>query len=238
VFRPAAVSGDKTDQSVVELKPFQIKDCALVVRMADVRPAINLRELYDRILSCSPDTIYHHFCETPLRATFDDPVFRNDFALWSHNAINDQILAERLGILNPYKFDNMEELRKTVLELIDDRLSELAHIPWAKTGQEFHFLQAVTVIFETGNRIDDPLELPRAIAEMTTSSLYYHFLEARRRVEGGDDDFTAWLRDWNDRGEDLIKSFSEVDFYFFSLKELQAELARSADQALKGVLSQ
>jgi hypothetical protein len=209
----------------------------LVVRMADVRPAINLRELYDRVLACSPESIYHHFCETPLRATFDDPVFRNDFAVWSNHAINDQILAERLGILNPYKFGSMEELRRTVLDLIDDRLSELPHIPWAKAGQEFHFLQAVTVIFETGNRIEDPLDLPRAISEMTTSSLYYHFLEARRRLEGGDDDFTAWLRDWNDRGEDLMRSFSEVDFYFFTLKELQAELVRSADQTLKGVLS-
>ena len=221
----------------MKISPFQIKDCALVVRMADVRPAINLRELYDRILTCSPESIYHHFCETPLRATFDDPVFRNDFAVWSLRVLNDEILAERLGILNPYKFDNMEGLRKTVLELIDDRLSELTHIPWAKIGQEFHFLQAVTVIFETGNRIEDPLELPGAISEMTTSSLYYHFLEARRRLEGGDDDFTAWLRDWNDRGEGMIKSFSEVDFYFFTLKELQIELARSADQALKEVLS-
>lgn len=220
----------------MSMGPFQIKDCALVVRMADVPPAYNLRELYDRVRSCLPDSIYHHFCETPLRATFDDPAFRNDFAVWSHRALNDDILAERLGILDPYDFGDIEELRQIVLDIIDDRLSEITHVPWAKSGQELHFLQALTVIFDTGRRIEDPVELPQAISQMTTSSLYYHFLEARRRVEGRLDDFTAWLQDWNDRGKPLIESFSVVDFYFLSLRELQTELSHATDQVLKGIL--
>ncbi len=207
-----------------------------MVRMADVPPAYNLRELYDRVRSCLPDSIYHHFCETPLRATFDDPAFRNDFAVWSHRALNDDILAERLGILDPYDFGDIEELRQIVLDIIDDRLSEITHVPWAKSGQELHFLQALTVIFDTGRRIEDPVELPQAISQMTTSSLYYHFLEARRRVEGRLDDFTAWLQDWNDRGKPLIESFSVVDFYFLSLRELQTELSHATDQVLKGIL--
>ncbi len=222
---------------MMNVRPFQIKDCALVVRMADVQPAYNLRELYDRIRSCSSDSIYHHFCETPLRATFDDPAFRNDFAVWAHRALNDEILAERLGILDPYDFEDMEELRRILLDMIDDRLSEITHVPWAKSGQEFHFLQALTVVFDTGRRIEDPIELPQAISRMTTSSLYYHFLEARRRVEGRLDDFTAWLQDWNDRGESLVESFSVIDFYFLSMKELQIELAHTADQVLKGILT-
>lgn len=221
----------------MSMGPFQIKDCALVVRMADVTPAYNLRELHDRVRSCLPDSIYHHFCETPLRPTFDDPDFRNDFAVWSHRALNDDILAERLGILDPYDFKDMEELRQVVLDIIDDRLSEITHVPWAKTGQELHFLQALTVVFDTGRWIEDPVELPQAISQMTTSSLYYHFLEARRRVEGRLDDFTAWLKDWNDRGKPLIESFSVVDFYFLSLRELQTELSHAADQALKGILA-
>lgn len=209
----------------------------MVVRMADVRPAYNLRELYDRIITCSAESIYHHFCETTLRPTFDDPLFRNDLAVWCHHSLNDEILAERLGILDPYDYGDMEEIRRIVLDIIDERLSELTHIPWAKPGKEFHFLQALTIVFETGRVIKDPIELPEAISRITTSSLYYHFIEARRRVEGGYDDFTAWLMDWNERGEALIKSFSVIDFYFLTLKELQSQLAQSAEQAWKGVLT-
>ena len=219
-----------------EMKPFRIKDCALVVRMADVRPALNLREIYDRISICSVDTIYHHFCETTLRPSFDDPEYRNDFAVWSRYILNDEILAERLGILDPYDFTDMEELRRAVLEIIDDRLSDLSHNPSAKLDKAFDFLQAYTMVFDTGRDIVNPEDLPDAISQMTTSSLYYHFIEARRRVEGRLDDFTAWLLNWNGSGDFLIRAFSEVDFYFPNLKELQSELAGVAELSITGVL--
>jgi hypothetical protein len=217
------------------MKPFRIKDCALIVRMAGVGQALNLRELYDRITICPADSIYHHFCETPLRPSFDDPDYRNDFAVWSHYALNDEILAERLGVLDPYNFKDMEDLRQTVLDIIDERLSELSHFPWAKSGSAFSFLQAHTVVFDTDRYFESPEELPLVLSQMTTSSLYYHFLEARRRVEGKLDDFTAWLMDWNDRADDIIKAFSEVDFYFLTLKDLQSKLAHAAGIALREV---
>lgn len=218
------------------MKPFRIKDCALVVRMADVRPALNLRELYDRISVCSVDSIYHHFCETTLRPSFDDPEYRNDFAVWSRYILNDEILAERLGILDPYDFGDMEELRRAVLETIDDRLSGLSHIPSASLDKAFEFLQAYTMVFDTGRDIINPEDLPDAITQMTTSSLYYHFIEARRRVEGRLDDFTAWLLSWNGRGDSLVRALSEVDFYFPNLKELQSELSGTTEMSLGKVL--
>lgn len=221
---------------IMTMRPFEIKDCALVVRMANVKPALNLRELYDRIASCSAESIYHHFCETTLRPSFDDPEYRNDFAVWSHYVLKDESLAERLGVLDPFEFENMEVLRQTVLEIIDERLSELSSFPWAKEELAFEFLEAHTVVFDTGRVIEHPEELPYSISQMTTSSIYYHFLEARRRVDGRMDDFTAWLKDWNGRGDELIKAFSGVDFYFLTLKELQTELAITAGIALKGIL--
>lgn len=220
------------------MKPFRIKDCALAVRMADVRQAMNLRELYDRLAVCSVDSLYHHFCETTLRPSFDDPEFRNDFAVWAYYTLKDEVLAEQLGVLNPYDYKDLEDLRRVVLEVIDERLSRLTYFPWARQGQAFEFLQAHTVVFDTGKSIDAPEDLPLMIGQMTTSSLYYHFLEARRRVDEHRDDFTAWLLDWNSRGEQLIKAFSEVDFYFLSLKELQKELLELSSRIMRKVLAQ
>jgi len=205
--------------------------------MAQVKPALNLRELYDRIAICSADSIYHHFCETTLRPSFDDPEFRNDFAFWSFHALNDEFLAERLGVLDPYDFADIEDLRNTLLDLIDERLSELSYFPWAKPGHAFEFLQAHTVVFDTKKEIESPEELPAAISQMSTGSLYYHFLEARRRVEGRQDDFSAWLLNWNSRGDVLIKAFSEIDFYFLTLKELQIELAEKSAAVIEGSLT-
>ncbi len=211
---------------------FQIKDCALIVRISDQLPAINLRELRERIASCSPDAIYHHFCETTLRPSFDDPEFHNDFAIWARRGLHDHVLTERLEILDPYSFPNMEELRKEILDILADRLSEIYYIPWALHDKAFHFHTATTVIFDTNQTIDSPEHLGKAIANMTTSSLYYHFWEDRRRTLERRDDFSVWLEKWNDRGEKLIEAFSRIDFYFMNLRELQAKLCTTIENIL------
>ena len=116
------------------MKPFEVKDCALLMRMSGLPPAMNLRELRDRVAVCDENVLYHHFCETTLRPSFDDPDYRNDFAVWSKLYLGDRVLAERLGILDPYSVGGMEELRAAVIEIIDDRFGELTMVPWSVPG--------------------------------------------------------------------------------------------------------
>jgi hypothetical protein len=207
------------------MKTFEVKDCALLMKMSGLAPAMNLRELRDRIAACGENVLYHHFCETTLRPTFDDPDYRNDFAVWARVYMRDRVLAERLGIIDPYTFDTMEELRAVVLDIIDDRLGEVTMIPWVRPGDEFIFREAITVIFDTGERIRNPRELPSAILRMTDGSIYYHFLEALRRPPVGKDDFSVWLLGGGEEYGQLIRSLGDIDFYFYSLARLRKELA-------------
>jgi len=210
------------------MTPFEVKDCALLTRMSGLPPAINLRELRERIAACSENVLFHHFCETTLRGTFDNPDYRNDFAVWAKLYLGDRVLAERLGILDPYEFSSLGELRTATLELIDERLGESTMIPWARPGDEFYFMEATTVVFDTGMRITHPGELAASIGAMTGGSVYYHFLEARRRPPFGKDDFTAWLHE-NDDGErnrPYIEALARIDFYFHSLARLRRELIK------------
>ena len=85
----------------IERPPFKVQDCAIITRMGGVSSAVNLRELRERIAVCPNETLYHHFCETLVRPTFDDPEFRNDFAVWASRHLRDRVLAERLGIIKP-----------------------------------------------------------------------------------------------------------------------------------------
>jgi hypothetical protein len=209
------------------MKPFEVKDCALLMRMSGLPPAMNLRELRDRIATCDGNAMYHHFCETTLRPTFDDPDYRNDFAVWSKQYLGDRVLAERLGILDPYSFPGMEELRAVVLEIIDDRLGELTMIPWVRPGDEFLFKQSTTVVFDTGERIQDPKDLHDAIRRMTNGSVYYHFLEALRRPPVGKDDFSSWLMDAGEEFEPYLRILRSIDIQFHSLAHLREDLARA-----------
>jgi len=205
---------------------FEVKDCALLARMSGLPPAVNLRELRDRIAQCSENVLFHHFCETTLRSTFDNPDYRNDFAVWSKLYLGDRVLAERLAVLDPYEYSSLGELRAATLEVIDERLGESTMIPWARPGDELYFLEATTVVFDTGIRVTHPRELAASIGAMTGGSVYFHFLEARRRPPFGKDDFTAWLLE-NADGETnrpYIEALARIDFYFHSLPDLRKEL--------------
>ncbi len=215
------------DMSIMTEKqnmPFAVKDCALIARMAGIDTAVTLRELRERLTHCPLESLFHHFCETVIRPTFDDPEFRNDFAVWAARSLQDRVLAERLGIINPYDYPNLEELRGLVVEIIDDRLSEIPYIPSVNIGDDFRFMQAVTVLFDTGKMLEGPDDFIGELRNMTLSSIYYHYVEARRRTPEHTDDFTAWLNGFGNGTEPIIEALAGVDFYFMNLQELKNNL--------------
>jgi len=215
--------------------PFNVKVCALITRMGGVESAVNLRELRERIATCPIESIFHHFCETFIRPTFDDPEFRNDFAVWSARSLRDRVLAERLGVINPYTFESFEALREQVLDILDERLSELVYIPWVPRGEDFRFMRAVTVVFDTGLTLETADDLIAQIPNISYSSIYYHFIEARRRTPDRVDDFTEWLTGFGVGTEELQHILKGVDFYYMTLPEIKEALVEALQMKNKEV---
>jgi len=127
-------------------------------------------------------------------------------------------------MIDPYVFPSMEELRQVTLDIIDERLSEAFMVPWARPGHEFYFMQAVTVVFDTGKRVFRPDELASAISLMTNGSIYFHVLEAKKRNLAGMDDFSAWIQGFEGDWEQYIKAIREIDVTFHTLAEIRGEL--------------
>ena len=216
-----------SDQQHAAPDLFHVKDCTIICRMGGVDPAVTLRELRERIKICPIESLYYHFCETLITPTFDDPEFRNDFAVWAANSLRDYVLAERLAIINPYGFVDLEQLRTRVLEILDERLSEMPYTPSVGMGDAFMFQQAATVVFDTGIKLGELADLARRLPEMSPSTIYYHFIEARRRTPDRVDDFTFWLQFCESCNRDLIEALADIDFYFLSLPELKMVLTRT-----------
>lgn len=206
---------------LIKYMPFTVKDCTLITRMAGIGTAMNLRELQERVSIAPIECLFHHFCETVLRPTFDDPEYHNDFAVWAARHLRDRVLAERLAILNPYKESDFEELRRQLIDIFEERLAEVPYIPWVPRGHDFQFMRAVTVVFSTGVELHSAEDFVKQLPQMSLSSIYYHFVEARRRRDDGRDDFSGWLADHNGSAQALIEALGNVDFYFFSLTELK-----------------
>jgi hypothetical protein len=205
--------------------PFAVQDCALAA-IATGKRAQNLRELRDNLRTVHRDSIYYHFWGGLLRPRFDDPEYHNDFAIWSRYALQDAVLAERLGIVDPTDYTDLEDLREQVVEVVEERLDELEWVPWSKPDKQFYFVRSQIIVFDTHSRIERPEELARAVPLMSIGSIFLHFVDARRRSADGIDDFRAWIKGCFDGYEDLCDSLAKVDPFFSSLSELRNMLTK------------
>jgi hypothetical protein len=200
--------------------PFQVKDCALLVQ-ATGRKARFLQEFRNHLADVVPASIYHHFWGTLLQPRFEEPEFNNDFASWVAHAIHDRVLAERLAALDPTEYSDLEALRNELLELIDTRLDEVEHLAWAHAAESFEFACAQIVVFDTHRRLDSPAELVACLPDLSTSSVFYHFVDARSRTPDALDDFSEWLAGFGAAQAAAVRALAGVDPFFGSLGELR-----------------
>lgn len=205
-------------------QPFSFKDCTLTA-IATGKRAQNLRELRDRLASVDEGCIYYHFWGGRLRPQFDEPEFNNDFAGWCKHSLRDDVVAERLSVIDPTNYDSLEDLRGEVIDVIEERLSERELIPWARSDQQFSFIRSQIVVFDTPYQISAAEELATMIPRISKSSIFYHFIDARRRTDDGRDDFCNWLDGLEGDHGPLIGRLAEVDPYFAALSDLRSQLA-------------
>jgi hypothetical protein len=204
-------------------KDFNIMDCALIA-IATGEKAQNLRELSDNIKRTHPGCLYYHFWGGMLRPNFDDPEFQNDFASWTSRKLDDSKVSEQLALIDPNIFSNIEDLRTEVAEIIEQRLSELENVPWAKQGHEFHFVRSQIVIFNTGVCIKNPRELLNIIPTISLGSIFYHFIDSRRRISANKNDFSEWLSVLGEKYDQLRDNLDQIDPYFTTLNDLRSEI--------------
>jgi hypothetical protein len=214
-------------------EPFVIRDCALIA-IATGQSASTLAALRDKLEIVPESSIYYHFWGGLLRSRFDDPEYQNDFAVWVRHALHDKTLAERLALVSPTDYPDMEVLRRELMDVIEERMDEAESLPWAKALHSFFFLRSQIVIFDTRSVVNTPEQLGERLPHLSLGSIFYHFIDARRRTHLGRDDFTKWLSGFGDGYFSLAERMSHIDPYFITLMELREELTHAFRQNDQG----
>ena len=150
----------------IEINPFQVKDCALL-RIATGEHAQNLNELRDKLLTVHPESIYYHYWGRKLRPRFTDPVYNNDFAEWAYQSLHDTELAERLSVIDPSHASSPEELRAEMIDVTEKCLYERETVPASRHDEQFYFVRAQIVVFDTDWVINKPEELSGLIDKLS-----------------------------------------------------------------------
>lgn len=216
-----------------ETAPFFIKDCALIA-IATGKRAQNLRELREHLRDINTDSVYYHFWGGLLRPRFDDPEYYNDFAIWVAHGLHNKILAERLAVIDPAKLETLEDLRDELIETIEEYLDETEFLTWSKRDDQFEFIRSQMVVFDTHISVQEPEEFVDILPKMSVGSIFYHFIDGRRRNQNSLDDLQNWLLGFGNTYNDLRLDIDCVDPYFPPLKVLRDELCRVFKNHFKG----
>jgi hypothetical protein len=204
--------------------PFAFKDCALIT-LSVGKSAQNLRELLDRLNEVPAASLWHHFFETLLRPMFDDPEYPNDFAVWAKRGLHDDVLAERLAVVDPVEIGDVELLRRQLNDILEDRLAEVPYLVQTGPGHAFYFLRSQIVVLSTEVAARSPRELGQRIRTLPTGSIFFHVVEARRRTPDKSDDFSHWLASFGERSAKLRERLASARLHYGPLSDLRQRLA-------------
>src|SRR5512135_3223222 len=86
------------------------------------RSARDERQLLEAIEEIPLDSIYYHTHSFFLRHQYIAGPYPNDFATWVAVQVRDHVLGEKLGILDPFDYENLDALRIEIVNIIEDHL--------------------------------------------------------------------------------------------------------------------
>lgn len=197
---------------------------AQALRVATGRSVVNLRELLAALRDVEGDVLRHHLFRFPLDPAYDVSAFGHEFAYWAESGLQDAVLAERLGNFDPYDDPEPEALRLALLDIVEDHLMSVGHVPWARPGRELHLMSSLLVAYPTGRRAASLAELREAVLGASRGSIYFHFFEARTRLEVHTDDFSAWVEGSLGRS-DVAAAIRLIDFPALRIDDVRESVA-------------
>lgn len=211
--------------------PFTFIGC-VELRQALDRRALNEHELMDRLKEVPAGSIFYHTHGYFLRHRPVTTAYGNDFATWVAVQVRDQVLAERLAVVNPFEFPNLEALREELATIIHDHLLRLSSVPRVEFGEPFYFQQSHVVEVPLGPGAETLTEFRDGLAEVDASAIYFHMVEARARLGRRSGDFAEWIRTSLELPE-LADRIERIDAYMTSLERVRARLLSLIDQELE-----
>ncbi len=195
------------------------------------RSARDEQQLLEAIEEIPPDSLSYHTHSFFLRHKYIAGPYPNDFATWAAIQVRDRVLGEKLGILDPYDFEDLEDLRTEIVNVIDEHLSQLQIIPRVIYGEPFHFMQSRIIEVPTGLEARTLAEFREILAAVDASVVYYHNFEAILRLGRRKGDFALWFEEQLDLPETAEK-ISRIDFYLTSLESIRHRIIKVCDEVL------
>jgi hypothetical protein len=210
-------------------RPFKFAGCVELRQALDVH-ALDVRELRQRIEEVPAGSIFFHTFGYFLRHRVFTTAYGNDFARWAANEIGDHALAERLAVVDPFGFSDLDELREHLVTILQDHLRGHESERRVEFVRGFHFQQSQVVEVPLGVAAQTLGEFRAGLAIVDESAIYLHTVETRARQRHAES-FADWVREALELPE-LAERFERIDPYLTTIERIRGRLLGLVDVAL------
>jgi hypothetical protein len=205
-----------------EPEPFRFVTERHLIQLTGLK-ARNLPELLRSLETAPGASIFHHTHSHYLSHNYEKPFVYNEFAEWISHALQEKRLAEQLAAVDLFSFTSIRQLRERLVGTVSNFLqSSHGRLREAPPGDEFYFAKSKSFVMPTKYMAMNLDEFRNVLPHLTIDSLYFHFFEARLRLEKPSNDFSAWLYSVGESG--VAKRIEGLNPYDYTLDELKAEL--------------
>jgi hypothetical protein len=208
--------------------PFLFTGCWELRQMLG-RSARDERQLLEEV---PLESVYYHTHTCLLRERTVPGIYPNDFATWAAIQVRDRVLGEKLGVLDPFDFLDLESLRAAIAAIIEEHLSRLQIIPRVIYEEPFHFMQSQITAVPTGLEGRTLTEFREILASVDASVIYYHTFEAILRLGRRNGDFAVWIEEQLELPE-LAEKIAHLDPYMITLESIRHRIIRLCDELLE-----
>jgi len=156
--------------------------------------------------------------------------YTNDFARWIGESLEERALSEQLSTIDPFELRDIPSLRAALTGIIDRYLQHFSEHRHAQPGDEFYFLETITITFSAGVRARNLAEFLTAIRYIDSGCIYYHFYEAR--IRHGTDDFSTWFEDALEK-QDLAKTIRSIDPFMHTTEGIRQHIIETVEKQVK-----
>ncbi|MCU0641359.1 MAG: DUF5752 family protein [Candidatus Margulisbacteria bacterium] len=187
------------------------------------RQATDLVELVAALKELDLSVVFYHVHHAFREHQFAPGVYTNDFAHWVGRELGEAVLAEKLANLNIKEYVELSALRDALVAIIESYLKLGGELRHAAAGRGFYFCKNIGVIQPTRYVAWDLDEFCSLLHLVGLRSLFFHFFEARLRLNRQSNDFSDWIKQ-QFGNERLARRIEALDPYIYTMDELRDQI--------------
>ena len=185
--------------------------------------AKTLKEFIEILRKVDIESVFYHIYVNLFNYHNIPVYYPNSFSYWLYKN-NFLTLAERVCAIDPFEFEDLEEVRKKILDILEkyypyDHKRELT---------PFYFVKAEREIIDCGIEARDLKEFIEGIKQASINSLFYHLITSKIQKRTPINDYSAWLLQKGERIK--ANKILQIDIPNHTLYEIKQKILKILEE--------